>query len=103
MIKPFDALYADLEKALKLADRSHQGPEKYLRGIELIRERIGKLHAQGAKFIREGDREIQYFRHVWPAFYSRLLLHIRLYDVELNRATMPADDWPAAIGREETR
>jgi hypothetical protein len=103
MVKPFDNLYVDLENALKLADRNHRGPERYLRGLELIRERIGKLRVQGAKFIREGEREIEFFRHVWPAFYSRLLLYIRLHEMELGRLTMPADDWPALIGKEEAK
>jgi len=103
MVKPFDNLYADLEKALKLTDRNHRGPERYLRGLEVIRERIGKLRAQGAKFIREGEREIEFFRHVWPAFYSRLLLYIRLHDMELSRLTTPADHWPAVVGKEEAK
>lgn len=103
MVKPFDSLYTDLEQALKLADRNHRGPDKYLHGLELIRERIGKLRAQGARFVKGEDKEIEFFRHVWPAFYGRMLLYIRLHDMELSRLTMPADDWPELIGKEEVR
>ncbi|MDO6431558.1 RteC domain-containing protein [Flavitalea sp. BT771] len=103
MTKPFDALYADLEKSLKLAERSHQGPDKYLHGIELIRTSIEKLHIQGVKFIREGPREVEFFRQVWPAFYAKLLLYIQLHGAELRRAMVSADGWPAVIGQEEAR
>jgi hypothetical protein len=103
MTKPFDALYAELEKSLKLAARSLQGSDKYLHGIELIRTSIEKMHAAGVKFIREGTKEVEFFRHVWPAFYGKLLLYIQLHGVELRRAMAPADHWPAVIGQEENR
>ncbi len=101
MTKPFDALYNDLEKALNLEGRHHQGPDRYVRGIELIRERIGKLRQQGISFIKGEAKEIEYFRGVWPAFYGKLLFYIRLHSLELQRATMPADDWLSVIGKQE--
>src|ERR1700742_4352986 len=86
MTKPFDALYAELEKNLTLIDRTHRGPEKYIHGIDLLRDRIAKLRVMGGKFIRDEAKEIEYFRNVWPAFYSGLLLFIHLHPLELNRS-----------------
>ena len=103
MLKPFDTLYAELEKALKGTDRKLQGPERYLHGIGLIREKIGKLRVQGDKVIREKAKEIEYFRQVWPAFYSRLFFYIRLHGIELSRPTVTDQDWPATIRQEEGR
>jgi hypothetical protein len=37
MIKPFDTLYNEMEKALKRGARASQGPDKYLQGIKSIR------------------------------------------------------------------
>ena len=103
MTKPFDTMYADLEKALKLGDRKHRGPEKYLHGIELIRQKIGKLRAQGARYIQNGAREVEYFRNVWPAFYGKLFYYIRLYGLELRRGLMPADAWVDVVGAAEVQ
>jgi hypothetical protein len=103
MIKLFDIWYAELEKALKAGDRSHLGPEKYLYGMELIRERIGKVRLQGGKIIRNEVTEIDFFRNVWPVFHAKLLLYIWLYGIELRRGFVPADDWPAIIQEEERR
>ena len=101
MTKPFDTLYADLEKALKLGDRKHRGPERYLRGIELIRQKIGKVRTQDARYIQNGAREVEYFREVWPAFYGKLFLYIRLYGLELRRETSCRDAWSDVITAEE--
>jgi hypothetical protein len=103
MMKPFDALYSELEKGLKSGERSHQGPDKYLHGIELIRERIGRLRVQGAKVIQTDVKEIAFFRDVWPAFHAKLLLYIRLYGMELHRGSVPAGVWPAVVDEEEGR
>src|SRR5579859_7559507 len=102
MIKPFDALYVDLEKALKLGEKGHAGPEKYLHGIELIRGAIGKLRTRWTKLMPwEPATEIEFFRNVWPLFHARLFLYIRLYGTDLRRATMPADAWATGIAKEE--
>jgi hypothetical protein len=103
MTKPFDTLYADLEKSLKLGDRSHQGTGKYLYGIELIREKMNKLRALGIKFIRNEATEIEFFRNVWPAFYAKLLLYICLAELEGRRGLTPADGWATIIVQEENR
>jgi RteC protein len=103
MTKPFDALYADLEKPLKLADRSRQGAGKYLSGIEMIREKMNKLKALGTKFIRNEATEIEFFRNVWPAFYAKLLLYICLDELVGRRGLTPADGWAAIIVQEENR
>jgi len=103
MTKPFDALYLDLEKALKIVDRKYAGAEKYVQGMTVIRERIGQLRIQGARFIKDGAREVEYFRHVWPVFYAKLFLHIWLYRMELTRVTVPDEGWPDLVEREERR
>ncbi|HEV9036263.1 MAG TPA: RteC domain-containing protein [Puia sp.] len=104
MMKPFDALYADLEKSLKLAGGSQPGPDVYLRGIGTIREKIAKLRAQGARVIQNvGAKEREFFRDVWPPFHAKWLLYIRLYEMELGRRSMPADAWPTVIAMEEKR
>ena len=103
MIKPFDTLYTEMEKALKQGARAHQGPEKYLHGMEVIRETIGKVRGQGAKYMRNESTEIEFFRNVWPGFHAKLLLYIWLYGIELRRGLVPADDWPAIIQEEEKR
>jgi hypothetical protein len=101
MTKPFDTLYSDLQRALQLEDRQDKGPDRYLQGIGVIRECVGKLRALGIKFMKDEAKEIEFFRDIWPAFYSRLFLYIRLYLLELRRGTMPADGWPALVGEEE--
>ena len=103
MMKPFDALYADLEKNLKLAEGSRPGPDVYIRGIEAIREKIATLRVQGARVIQNGAKEREFFRDVWPAFHAKWLLYIRLYEMELVRSSIPADSWPAVIAAEEKK
>ena len=103
MIKPFDTLYTSMEKALKQIARTNQGPDKYLHGLEVIRESIGKLRLQGAKFMRNESTEIEFFRNVWPGFHAQLLLYIWLYGIELRRGLGPADEWPAILRGEEKR
>ncbi len=103
MTKPFDTLYSDLQRALKLEDRQDRGPDRYLQGIRVIRECIEKLRSLGVKFMKDEAKEIEFFRDIWPAFYSKLFLYIRLYGLELRRGTMPAEGWPVLIGEEEGR
>jgi hypothetical protein len=103
MTKPFDSLYAELEKVLKQGMKGKPGPDKYLHGLRQIRERIGKVHAQAAKILRNEAAEIGYFRDVWPAFHAKYLLYIWLYDLELRRGATPAEDWPAILRGEENR
>jgi hypothetical protein len=97
MIKPFDSLFADLEKTLKRVEKE-QDPEKYQHGIEVIREKIERMRALGRKFLQSSPKEITYFRDVWPAFHARLFLYIRLYALELRREAVPADNWAAVPG-----
>lgn len=103
MIKPFDSLYSDLEKALNQRAGIRQDPERYLHGIRQIREKIGKIRTQGLKVMRSEAAEIGYFRDVWPAFHAKYLLYIWLYDLELHRAAAPADNWPGIIREQEDR
>jgi len=103
MTKQFDTLHKDLEKALKLGDRKLRGPERYLQGIELIRQKIGKVRTLGARYIQNGAREVEYFREVWPAFYGKLFLYIRLYGLELRRGLMRSEEWAEAIGEGEVQ
>lgn len=103
MTRPFDSLYAELEKVLKQGAKIRQGPERYLHGIGQIRERIGRVRAQGLKVMRNEAAEIGYFRDVWPAFHAKYLLYIWLYDLELHRGAAPADDWAAIVRQQENR
>ena len=96
-------MYTGIEKALKQIARTNQGPDKYLQGLEVIRESIGKLRLQGAKFMRNESTEVEFFRNVWPGFHAQLLLYIWLYGIELRRGLGPADDWPAILRGEEKR
>jgi len=91
----------ELEEALKADDLQYKGSEKYLQGIGMIRQRIGKVRTLGAKYIQTGAKEIEYFRNVWPAFYSKLFLYIRLYGVELRRDFIAADAWQGVMKGEE--
>ncbi|HET6256675.1 MAG TPA: RteC domain-containing protein [Puia sp.] len=103
MTKPFDIIYSDLQKGLKAADRRDGGPDRYREGISMIRESIGKLRSLGTKFMKDEAKEIEFFRDIWPAFYSKLFLYIRLYGLELSRGMVPADGWPALISKEEDK
>src|SRR6185437_15663469 len=103
MTKPFDSLYAELEKVLKQGAKIRQGPQRYLHGIVQIREKIGKVRADGLRLMRNEAAEITYFRDVWPAFHAKYLLYIWLYDLELHRGAAPADDWSAILREQENR
>jgi RteC protein len=103
MTKPFDTLYTEMAKALTQIARTNQGPDKYLRSIESIRQSIGKVGLQGAKFMRNKSTEIEFFRNVWPGFHAQLLLYIWLFGIELRRGLEPADDWQAFLQGEEKR
>ncbi|HEY4064132.1 MAG TPA: RteC domain-containing protein [Puia sp.] len=103
MTNPFDTLLIQLERSLKAAEKTHQGAEKYLHGIGLIGDMITKLQSQRSKFIRNQPNEIVFFREVWPAFYARLFLYIRMYLIEMRRDILPADAWIGVIGEEEGR
>jgi len=103
MVKPFDKLYDDLDQGFKKIGEQYRGTERYLRGIQLVRHSIGKMHGLAVKFVREGEREIEYFQNVWPGFYGKLLLYIRLHGAESQKVMVPADDWAAVIGEEEQK
>jgi hypothetical protein len=110
-IKPFDGLYAELEKALQSLDRDGRrgseqplrGQDAYLKGIRLIRESMEKLRVPGAKHIRKEAGEVEFFRSVWPAFYSRLLFYTWLYKLELHRGLIAAECWVPLLEGEERR
>ena len=101
--KPYDGLYAELDRALKDTDGSLQKVEGYLRGIGIIRDSIEKLRVLGAKHIRKEADEIGFFRNVWPVFYAKLFLYIWLYRIGLRRELVSADEWLAVIGAEESK
>lgn len=104
MMKPFDAMHQELEKALKLAHKSHTGAERYRRGIDLIQESIVKLRTRWAKLLPcEPAKEIEFFRNVSPVFYGKLLLYEHIYDLELDRDHLPAETWADIIADEEGR
>ena len=103
MEKPFVQLYTGLEKALDTLDHSLTGIDRYARGIELIRGTITQVGPLGRKMMRGRETEVAYFRQVWPVFYGKLLLYIRLYHFELYRLSLPGGALPAMIRREEKR
>jgi len=51
MKKPFDALYAGMERALAGLGPELRGADRYARGIGLIRERIPELQADPGLFV----------------------------------------------------
>src|ERR1700760_4210018 len=101
MIKLFAQMYVDLEGALKQCGKTRTGADRYLKSIELIRGKIGKLGTHRVKMLRSEAMEIEYFRDVWPLFHGKLLLYIWLYEIELRRGALPVEDWPAVIRAEE--
>ena len=103
MEKPFLPFYISLEKALKSQDHALTGIDRYARGIEVIRETISQIGSLGRKLIRGRETEASYFRQVWPLFYGKLFLYIRLYHFELYRLSLPGSALPVMIRREERR
>jgi RteC protein len=103
MKKPFDALYAGMEKMLQGMGPELRGVDRYARGIELIRERIAEMQALGTKWIAGPEREVEYFRDVWPAFFGWLFLYVRLHKLELARLPLSREAWMAVIERERRR
>lgn len=103
MKKPFEGLYIQLEKSLAALGREQEGLERYGRGIVMIRERIGEMRVLGRKFVTGRETEVEFFRRVWPVFYGKLLLYIRLYRFEAYRVSLPVEQVPALIAREERR
>jgi hypothetical protein len=103
MTKPFDTLYSELDHTFKTGTTNDEGAYRYLRMMEITRESIAKLQDQRVKFIRNQENEIAFFRDVWPAFYAKHFLYVRLYLIELRREITPADAWPGLISEEEAQ
>lgn len=94
-------MYAALEKGLESLDPDAEAIDRYGQGILLIREKIGEMQVQAKKGITGRETEVGYFRDVWPFFFARLWLYIRVYDFELWRQGTPAEGLGDLIGREE--
>jgi RteC protein len=103
MRKPFDGLYASLEKSLNDLDRRLTGADRYSQGIGLIRATIGELPAVSRKFITGRETEVIYHREVWPWFYGKWLLYIWQYRFELDRLAVESAAIPELIRREERK
>ena len=103
MKKPFDALYAGLQKSLGALEREADGIDRYSRGISVIRDSIREVRALGRKSISARVAEVAFFREVWPAFYGQLFLYVQLHQLELVRRSLPADAVPDLLAREEGR
>jgi hypothetical protein len=103
MKKPFDTLYANLEKSLNDLERQAAGVDRYGKGILLIIDKIRDMRGMAVKHMGTRALEVEYFRHVWPAFYGMLLLYIRQYQFEVARLSMPARALPRMIRREERK
>jgi len=101
--KPYDVLYAGLERALKGTGGSLQRAEDCLQGIGVIRDCIEKLRALGVKHIQKEADEITFFRHVWPVFYAKLFLYIWLYRIGMRRELVTPDEWLTVISTEESK
>jgi hypothetical protein len=101
--KPYDGLYAEMERALKAVQSSLPTAEDYLRGIAVIRESIDQLRLLATELLRTVTAEIDFFRHVWPVFFGKLYLYIWLHRLCMHRMLVPADGWPAFIKGEEER
>ena len=103
MIKPFDGLYEALERALAEVDRDVDDPNRYLKCIELVRGAFFEMRASGMEFLKDNQREVGYFRSVWPWFYGKLLFYIRLQRFEQGRGALPERALKNMIAREEQR
>jgi hypothetical protein len=101
--KPYDGLYAGLEKALQGTDGNLQRAEDYLRGIGLVRDCIEKLRTLGVKHIQKKEDEIRFFRNVWPVFYAKLFLYIWLYRIGLRWEIVTPEEWLTVVSAEESR
>ena len=103
MKKQFDGMYFDLEE--RLANLGHQaaGADYYLKGIELIREKIREMEQLGKASLDGRVAEVDYFRWVWPRFYGKLLFFIRLYRFDLRRQSLSEKAIQELIVREEKR
>jgi RteC protein len=103
MMKPFDSWYASLEKGLKGLERGRLDPDQSLKGIMLTRDAMDRLRDEAPKYIRNEKEEVWFFRDVWPVFFSKLLLYIWLYRLELRRRWITTDEWVRVIETEEQR
>jgi hypothetical protein len=103
MQKPFDALYAKLETSLNSLDRGLAPVDRYAQGIALIRAAILEMQAAGRKYLAGRGPEVVYFRQVWPLFYGKLFLYIRVHRFELVHFSLAVDNLDALIAREDRR
>lgn len=93
----------ELEKSLSGLDRQAAGPDRYGKGIGMIVEKIRVVRGLAGRHMGTRAAEVEYFRHIWPAFYGKLLLYIRQYQFELARLSMPRRAMGRLIRREERR
>jgi hypothetical protein len=101
MRKEFEALYKSLEGSLSAINPGGPTIVGYARSIDLIRTKIAELRALAGNLNRDKAAEIEYFRRVWPLFYGKLFLYIRMHQFEMNRQSLPAEMAPDLIRREE--
>lgn len=93
----FDAHYK-LEKDLGRLGNDTPGMAQ---GIRLIRAVLAEVQQLGEDFIvASRDQEVVYFRDVWPVFYGRLLLCIRMYVFLEASVTAPADQVEVGVRRD---
>lgn len=89
MLEFINELYENLEDGLKFIDEDLSQQEKDQRAILIVRDTIDQLkdHMKDDQFQDEKE-EISFFRDTLPLFYSQLILHIRLFNLETNRQGM---------------
>jgi hypothetical protein len=103
MIKPFDELYEALERSLAEMDQDVDDSNRYLKCIELVRGTFLEMRALGMEFLKDSQREVEYFRSVWPWFYGKLLFYIRLQRFEQSRLALPERALKSMMAGEEQR
>ena len=84
MIKPFDALYSEMEQALRQVAKGGSGPDRYLQGIRIVRDRIGKVQGPTLREIREKKKkEEENEAKALPNCYRNRLLHRSSFVIRL--------------------
>ena len=100
MRKPFDTMYAGLNKDLLQLDQGLRPVDRYARAVTVIGERIGKVRALARKALGSRVGEVDYFRAVWPAFYGALFLYAELYKFEQVSFSLAAGSRKRLVQRE---
>ena len=91
MKQEFEELYKSLESTLQEIAKESPGSYGMKRSIDSIKKVILVItHPSKLKF-KTKEEEIEFFRIVWPKFYGKLFLYIKLYKFEIGRNNLPSE------------